>query len=59
MSRLIVINPNTCQNPELAGHDCVFEELPNVSTKEGVSPKVIVTLNETTVSLTDHSADSS
>ena len=35
----------------------IFEELPNVSTKKRVSSTVDVTLNEVTVSSTDHSTD--
>ena len=46
MSRIIVINPDTCQDPEPEGHEygyCVFEELPNVSTKKRVPSTVDVT----------------
>ena len=60
LSRLIVIDPDTCQDPEPEGHEygyCVFEELPNVSMKKKVSSKVNITLNEVAVSSSAHSAD--
>ena len=60
MSRLIVIEPDTCQDPEPEGQDygyCVFEELPNVSMIRKVSPKADITLNEITVSLVESGTD--
>ena len=60
MSRLIVIDSDTCQDPEPEGQRygyCIYEELPNVSMTNQVSSKIGVTLNEITVSLVDHSAD--
>ena len=60
MSRLIVINPGTCQDPEPEGQEyeyCIFEELPNVSMIKKVSSKVNITLNEIMVSSVDPSAD--
>ena len=60
MSRLIVINPDTCQDLEPEGQEyeyCIFEKLPNVSLINKVSSKVDVTLNEVTVSSADPSAD--
>ena len=60
MSRLIVINPHTYQDPEPEGQEygySSFEELPNVSTIKKVSPKANVTLNEITVSSADSGTD--
>ena len=60
MNRLIVINPDTCQDPQPEGQEygyCIFEELPNVSTIKKVSSKVDVTLNEKMVSLAGLGAD--
>ena len=60
MSRLIVINLDTCQDPEPEGQKygyCVFEELPNVSIIKKVSSKTDITLNEITASLADSSTD--
>ena len=60
MSRLIVINPDMCQDPEPEGQEYgyyILEELPNVSTLRKVSSKVDITLNEITASLADPSAD--
>ena len=60
LSRLIVIDPDTCQDPELESHEygyCVFEELPNVSMKKRVPSTVDVTLNEVAVSSINHTTD--
>ena len=49
MSRLIVINLDTCMDPEPEGQEygyCVFEELHNISTISKVSLKADLTLNE-------------
>ena len=60
MSRLIVIDSDTCQDPEsecqVYGY-CIFEELPTVSMTMKVSPKVDVTLNEITISLVNLNTD--
>ena len=56
MSRLITINPDTCQDLEPKGQKyeyCVFKELPNFSTIRKVSLKTDVTLNEITATLAD------
>ena len=56
MSRLIAIDPDTCQNLEPEGQEhgyCV----PYVSTIKKVSPKANITLNEKTVSLPDSGTD--
>ena len=56
MSRLITIDPDTCQHLEPEGQEygyCVYEELPNISTIGKVSPKTDVTLNEITASSAD------
>ena len=53
MSKLITIDPDTCQDPEPEGQEygyCMFEELPNVSMMKKVLPKANVTLNEIRVS---------
>ena len=37
VNRLIIIDPDICQDPELKSHEygyCMFEELPSVSTKK-------------------------
>ena len=55
-SRLIVINPGTCQDQEPEGQDygyCVFE---NYLVKK-VSPKANVALKEIMVSLADSGSD--
>ena len=60
MIRLIVIDTDTCQDPEPEGQEyeyCIFEELPNVSTIKQVSSKVNVTLNEIMASSPDLSAN--
>ena len=59
MCRLIVIDPDTCQDLEPEGQEywsCIFEELTNVSMIKKVSPKVDVTLSEITLSLADPTA---
>ena len=58
MSRLIVINPDTCQDPEPEGQEygyCIFEELTNVSMIKKVSSRVKVMPNEIIVSSADPS----
>ena len=60
MSRLIVIDPDTCQDPEpecLENGYCICEELPTVSMTTKVSPKVDVTLNEITISFINLNTD--
>ena len=60
MSRLIVIDSDTCQDPEPEGQEygnCIFEELPNVSMIKKVSSEVNMTLNEIMVSSVDLSPD--
>ena len=60
MSRLIIIDPDTCQDLEPEGQEyeyCIFEELPNVSMIKKVSSKVNMTLNEITVSSADLSVN--
>ena len=49
MSRLIVINPDTCQDPEPEGQEYwyfIFEELPNISVTKILISKSNITLNE-------------
>ena len=56
MSRLIALDPDSCQDPESEGQQygyCVFEELPNISMIRKVSPKADITLNEITASSAD------
>ena len=53
MSRLITMDPDTCQDLEPEDQDygyCVFEELPNISMIRKVPPKANITLNEIMVS---------
>ena len=60
MSRLIVINPDTCQDLEtesLKYGYCIFEELPNVSMTKKVSLKVDVAMNEITIYLANLNSD--
>ena len=60
MRRLIVIDPNTCQDPDPEGQDygyCIFEELPNASMIKKVSSKASVNLNEIMVFLADSNTD--
>ena len=58
MSRLLIIDPDTSQDPEPEGHKygyCIFEELPSVSTKKRLPSTTNVTLNDVVVFSTDHS----
>ena len=53
MSRLTVIIPDICQDPEPEGQGygyCIFEELSNVSMMKKEPSKVDVTLNEIIIS---------
>ena len=60
MSRLTVINPDICQDPEPEGHEygyCVFEKLSYIHMKKRVPSTVDVTLNEVAVSSINHTTD--
>ena len=60
MSRLTVIDPDTCQGPEPKGQEygyCVFQELPNASMIKKVLLKAIITLNEISNSSLDSGTD--
>ena len=60
ISRLIAIDPDTCQDPVADGQEYeyyMFDELPNFSMVKKVLPMANVTLNEITVSSAGPGAD--